>query len=61
MSRFSQLLGKMYKLDDELSVVEKKLSKQIEEKFGDGWGITQQTDGLCLIDIHANNYCLLPI
>ena len=48
----------MYKLDNEISIVGDKLSRIIENKFGDGWCIVQQTDGICLLDEHSNNYCL---
>lgn len=58
MSRFSQLLTKMYKLESEISIVSNKLSEIIENKLGDGWCIVQQTDGICLLDEHYNNYCL---
>ena len=48
----------MFKLDSEISLVGNALSNLIENKLGEGWSITQQTDGLCLLDIDSNNYCV---
>ncbi len=58
MASFEQRLRKLYRLDAELDKSVRYLSKIIENKLGDGWGITPQTDGICLVDIHSDNYCL---
>ena len=58
MSSFKQKLKKLYRLDFEIDISLNLISSHIENKLGDGWGITQQTDGLCLIDKHSNNYAV---
>lgn len=64
MNSLEVLCSRAESLDLELSTVIRQLSDRIESKLGDGWKITQQTDGFCLCDIDGNNYrvplCILP-
>lgn len=58
MSKVSVLVTRIFSLDAKIAKTIHELDRIIEKKLGDGWGITQQTDGLCLIDDNANNYAL---
>lgn len=56
MSSAKVLVNRLYSLDARIHKTIMDLDKIIEEKLGDGWGVTQQTDGICLIDDDSNNY-----
>ena len=55
-----RLMRRMVSLDNKIREVNAELNKRIEKKLGHGWGVVQQTDGICLIDEGANNYYLSP-
>ena len=48
----------VFYFDSKTSLAIDRLNKIIEKKLGDGWAVTRQTDGICLVDIHANNYAM---
>lgn len=58
MSSFRVLINRMEKAFDKVNQVERELSEKVEKKLGEGWGVIQQTDGVCVADIHANNYAV---
>jgi len=53
-----KIIDRFFKLEGQLKELNIELDKIIEDKLGDGWGIVQQTDGICMIDINSNNYAI---
>jgi len=52
------MIERFFKLNWQMEELNRKLDRVIESKLGDGWGLTPQTDGVCLIDSDCHNYSL---
>jgi hypothetical protein len=52
------LIHRAVNLNERLNKAVAELSIRLENKLGDGWGVTPQTDGICVIDEDSANYYL---